>query len=682
VCKCIPPTTAHPVELSCITIDLTSTSVAAVASGRTTTDKSYHTPARSEVEHPAAAPAMAVAFPVLHGKLNPMFALKVVVQRPQSPCDPWVMLAHDRVSGSLHEVRVCLVKGRAGAIEAAEARLAAIAKAAVAEPAHLGAVDDAFVVAFGTSNTQGTAVLITPAALETGDALLSSVAGRLPPGPAYREFEGVAAAVIEGLTALHRAGIVHGNVVPSSVRRGTGGAWQLGGYMVSSLPQGATVSADFKQCEEVLLHIASCPLFACVTSRCVALLLDRLALARRRGGRQPATSDNSPKAPARALGVLTTNAQSPPRKGLAPVLISADEENASCKSVMAEADKSQAPSDIPVPVNLSTHSLAETEKHDGIITAAATAVLHESPSLVQSGSTAVDGGDTIPGRTTEIDSEPLPATPERVVSALPERADELADLPPLASVPASCEEATESPSPWSPERSASPDSATKRLQILIASLHERPSLVCPRLAPCDPMTPPREYNAPLNSTCAELSVQRLQSASMTPWSSPRHPYDGPQAAFDARCEPASPPCWFKAPLNSTCAELSVQRLRSTSVSPWSSPRRPKAVSPLCGPGSPLFAARQKPFWAARPRESLVATLQCSWFANIHEANEHRRPDARDALTASDARLNIDLGAVERDDAADTIAPVHLPLSEPVTSKAMAARANAMCCIVA
>jgi hypothetical protein len=335
---------------------------------------------------------MAVAFPVLHGKLNPMFALKVVVQRPQSPCDPWVMLAHDRVSGSLHEVRVCLVKGRAGAIEAAEARLAAIAKAAAAEAAHLGAVDDAFVVAFGTSNTQGTAVLITPAALETGDALLSSTAGRLAPGPAYREFEGVAAAVIEGLTALHRAGIVHGNVVSSSVRRGTGGAWQLGGYMVSSLPQGATVSADFKQCEEVLLHIASCPLFACVTSRCVALLLDRLALARRRGGRQPATSDNSQKAPARALGVLTTNAQSPPRKGLAPVVILADEENAPCKSVMAEADKSQAPSDIAA--DPPTRSLVET---DDITTAE-----DETPSLRQSGPTAVDGGDTIPGRTTGL----------------------------------------------------------------------------------------------------------------------------------------------------------------------------------------------------------------------------------------------------------------------------------------
>jgi hypothetical protein len=507
---------------------------------------------------------MAVAFPVLHGKLNPMFALKVVVQRPQSPCDPWVMLAHDRVSGSLHEVRVCLVKGRAGAIEAAEARLAAIAKAAVAEPVHLGAVDDAFVVAFGTSNTQGTAVLITPAALETGDALLSSTAGRLAPGPAYREFEGVAAAVIEGLTALHRAGIVHGNVVSSSVRRGTDGAWQLGGYMVSSLPQGATVSADFKQCEEVLLHIASCPLFACVTSRCVALLLDRLALARRRGGRQPATSDNSPKAPARALGALTTNAQSPPRKGLAPVVISADEENASCKSVMAEADNSQAPSDIPV--HPPTRSPVETEKDDGITTAAATAVLHETPSLGQSGSTVVDGGDTIPGRTTGIDSEPLPATPKEAVSALPERADELADsepLPPSASVPDSCDEAAVSPSPWSPEPSASPDSATKRLQILIASLHERPSHVGPRMAfdaPCDPATPPREYNAPLNSTCAELSVQRLRAASTTPWSSPRHPYDGPQVAFDARCGPASPPCWLTAPLNSTCAELSVQRL--------------------------------------------------------------------------------------------------------------------------
>jgi hypothetical protein len=623
---------------------------------------------------------MAVAFPVLHGKLNPMFALKVVVQRPQSPCDPWVMLAHDRVSGSLHEVRVCLVKGRAGAIEAAEARLAAIAKAAAAEPAHLGAVDDAFVVAFGTSNTQGTAVLITPAALETGDALLSSTAGRLAPGPAYREFEGVAAAVIEGLTALHRAGIVHGNVVSSSVRRGTDGAWQLGGYMVSSLPQGATVSADFKQCEEVLLHIASCPLFACVTSRCIALLLDRLALARRRGGRQPATSDNSPKAPARALGVLKTNAQSPPRKGLAPVVISADEENAPCKSVMAEADGRQAPLDLPL--DPSVHSLVVIEKDADITT---TAILHETPSLGQSGSTAVDGGDTTPGRTTGIDSEPLPATPERAVLALPERVDDFADSkppPPSASVPDSCEEATVSPSPWSPERSASPDSATKRLQVLIASLHERPSLVCPRLAPCDSVTPPREYNAPLNSTCAELSVQRLQSASTTPWSSPRRPYDGPQVAFDARCEPASPPCWFKAPLNSTCAELSIQRLRSTSISPWSSPRRPKAASPLCGPGSPLFATRQKPFWAARPRESLVATLQCSWFANIHEANEHRHPDARDALTASDSRLNIDSGAVEREDAAETIAPVHLPPSEPVTSKAMAARANAMCCIVA
>jgi hypothetical protein len=52
------------------------------------------------------------------------------------------------------------------------------------------------------------------------------------------------------------------------------------------------------------------------------------------------------------------------------------------------------------------------------------------------------------------------------------------------------------------------------------------------------------------------------------------------------------------------------------------------------------------------------------------------------LTASDAQLNVDSGAVEREDAADTIAPVHPPLFEPVTSKAMAARANAMCCIVA
>jgi hypothetical protein len=50
--------------------------------------------------------------------------------------------------------------------------------------------------------------------------------------------------------------------------------------------------------------------------------------------------------------------------------------------------------------------------------------------------------------------------------------------------------------------------------------------------------------------------------------------------------------------------------------------------------------------------------------------------------ASDARLDIGSGAVEREDSADSIAPVHLPLSESVTSKAMAARANAMCCIVA
>jgi hypothetical protein len=237
-------------------------------------------------------------FPVLRAKLEPLFDLRTVVRRPAAPFDPWEMVAQDRMSGALHDIVVCLVKGRSDPLGAAERRIDVLLRVCQGAGQRLFVpIDDAYVAAVGTSRTQGTSVLITPHEPRFASSIADVMAVKSSAGVAAPDalafFKVVADTIIGGLVTMHRHGVPHAALAPAAVRLprcdslhetmlvvASTHQCRLGGIAVGTLLHGATPAADWRAAEELLIGLAASTVLAHVSSRCISYSLEALAAAR------------------------------------------------------------------------------------------------------------------------------------------------------------------------------------------------------------------------------------------------------------------------------------------------------------------------------------------------------------------------------------------------------------------
>jgi hypothetical protein len=217
-------------------------------------------------------------FPVLRSRLSGIFDLERIVEKPRAPFDPWVLEARDKLTSSRHELQVCLVKGGSDTVARTEARFAKLQAVCATKPHVLSPVDDAYVVPMGSSTSQGTAVLVSPAASITAETFLRADASFFDTvDERLAEFRALRECLTGGLRSLHSLGIVHGRLSLRSLQYPAAGdtyCWRLGGVAAGVLAQGANFLADWRACEALLVQLAQMPAFAPSSAACLSMASD------------------------------------------------------------------------------------------------------------------------------------------------------------------------------------------------------------------------------------------------------------------------------------------------------------------------------------------------------------------------------------------------------------------------